>query len=49
LIAIVAAVNIDCSVNQVILNVSQLASSEGISTVAARVMGAMPFEMKACQ
>ena len=49
LIAILAAVNIDCSLQQVILNVSQLASSEGISTVSARVAGALPFEMKACQ
>lgn len=49
LVAITAATYVDCSIDKVFLTVSQLASSEGVSTVSARVAGALPFEISRCQ
>ena len=48
-IAVSAATYIDCNLDQVVLTLSHLASSEGVASASGRVTGAMPFEFKKCQ
>jgi len=48
LISLTAGVFIDCSVDKLFNTVTNLASSEGLSTVGGRVTGALPFEIKKC-
>lgn len=49
MIALNAALYVDCSVDKFFNNLTHLASSEGVSEISGRVAGAYFFEIKAAQ
>ncbi len=49
LFAITSMLYVDCALSKMFTTISHLFSSEGVSELSGRVMGAYPFEIRKCQ